>query len=48
MAARRASQVSPDGKQIVYLTDRNYPLLGGMEIYEMNADGTDQHQVTRT
>ena len=37
---------SPDGKQIVYLTDRNYPLLDGMEIYEMNADGTDQHQVT--
>ncbi len=37
---------SPDGKQIVYLTDRNYPLLDGMEIYEMNADGTNQYQVT--
>jgi Tol biopolymer transport system component len=37
---------SSDGKQIVYLTDRNYPLLDGMEIYEMNADGTNQSQVT--
>jgi Tol biopolymer transport system component len=37
---------SPDGKQIVYLTDRNYPSLDGMDIYEMNADGTDQHAVT--
>jgi TolB protein len=37
---------SPDGKQIVYLTDRNYPLLDGMEMYEMNADGTNQHQIT--
>ena len=38
---------SPDGKQIVYLTDRNYPnALDGMDIYVTNADGTDQHQVT--
>jgi len=37
---------SPDGKQIVYLTDRNYPFLDGMDIYEMNADGSNQHQVT--
>jgi TolB protein len=37
---------SPDGKQIVYLTDRNYPFLDGMDIYEMNANGTNQHQVT--
>jgi TolB protein len=37
---------SPDGKQIVYLTDRNYPSLDGMDIYEMNADGTNQHRVT--
>jgi Tol biopolymer transport system component len=37
---------SPDGKQIVYLTDHNYPSLDGMDIYEMNADGTNQHRVT--
>jgi Tol biopolymer transport system component len=37
---------SPDGKQIVYLTDCNYPSLDGMDIYEMNADGTDQHGLT--
>jgi TolB protein len=37
---------SPDGTQIVYLTDRNYPSVDGMEIYVMNADGTDQHGVT--
>jgi TolB protein len=37
---------SPDGTQIVYLTDRNYPHLDGMDIYVMNADGTDQHPVT--
>jgi Tol biopolymer transport system component len=37
---------SPDGKQIVYLTDRNYPPRGGMDMYEMNADGTNQHRVT--
>ena len=37
---------SPDGMQIVYLTDRNYAFLDGMDIYVMNADGTDQHRVT--
>ena len=37
---------SPDGKQIVFITDRNYPLLYGSDIYAMNADGTNQHQVT--
>jgi TolB protein len=37
---------SPDGTQIVYLTDRDFPLRDGMEIYEMNADGTNQYKVT--
>ena len=37
---------SPDGKHIVYLTDRNYPSLDGMDMYEMNVDGTNQHRVT--
>jgi Tol biopolymer transport system component len=37
---------SPDGMQIVYLTDRSYAYLDGMDIYVMNADGTDQHRVT--
>jgi Tol biopolymer transport system component len=37
---------SPDGQQIVYLTDRSYAYLDGMDIYVMNADGTDQHRVT--
>jgi TolB protein len=37
---------SPDGKRIVFITDRNYPLLNGTDIYEMNADGTNQHQIT--
>jgi Tol biopolymer transport system component len=31
---------SPDGRMIAFATDRNYPLLDGMDIYEMNADGT--------
>lgn len=37
---------SPDGTQIVFITDRNYPVLDGTDIYEMNVDGTNQHQVT--
>ena len=37
---------SPDGQQIVYLSDRSYAFLDGMDIYVMNADGTDQHRVT--
>jgi Tol biopolymer transport system component len=46
LPSRRLSKYSPDGKQIVFLTDRNYPFLDGMDIYEMNTDGTNQYQVT--
>jgi TolB protein len=38
---------SPDGKQIVYLNGTATVASSTvMEIYEMNADGTDQYQVT--
>jgi Tol biopolymer transport system component len=38
---------SPDGTKIVYNTDRNsIPFGCCMELWEMNADGTNQHEVT--
>jgi Tol biopolymer transport system component len=37
---------SPNGQRIVFVTDRNYPLLDGLDIYDMNADGSNQQQVT--
>jgi Tol biopolymer transport system component len=38
---------SPDGTKIVYATDRNsIPFGCCMEIWEMNADGSNQHEVT--
>ena len=38
---------SPDGTQIVYATDRqSIPAGCCMELWEMNADGSNQHEVT--
>ena len=30
----------------MFITDRNYPLLDGTDIYEMKTDGTNERQVT--
>jgi TolB protein len=37
---------SPNSHKIVFITDRNYPLLDGTDIYTMNTDGTHQRQIT--
>jgi Tol biopolymer transport system component len=37
---------SPDGKQIVFQSDRNATMLGRDQIYIMNADGSDVRRLT--
>jgi Tol biopolymer transport system component len=38
-------QASPSGRQIVFLSDRDFPDLSGNHAYIMNADGTQRHRV---
>jgi Tol biopolymer transport system component len=40
----RAPVWSPDGKRVAFVSDRD----GDWEIYGMNADGSDQHRLTRS
>jgi Tol biopolymer transport system component len=38
---------SPDGTKIAYVSSRDFP-VDNTEIYEMNADGTDETRITRS